>query len=693
MGVTNGKAGHELGRLLARGVEHGQKDAFAGKRDWPRYRIGMRLEGKTDTSSQSQPMALRMHDISGGGFGCWSKEPLEDGTQLYVREWSADPSSEWVPARVRHCTLGLGGYLIGAAVDDPLPVQSTQAAGEANSTDAGSTADGPRPRERNSRRSLRAKCALVAATAGALGATLATQLFSATTTGAWTGWQPFAGILIAVITSGGFAWLLMGDEVRFLRVLRAQLRRMATGALDPPEIGPAPSAELAAARQAVAELASGWDKHKRAESEHRTKLEELNLLKSNILSMVSHDLRTPLTSILLYAEMLREELVTLDEADQQHFLQIICDECTRLSHLVDDLLEVQRIESGRFQWQMTRLDLSRIVRACTLVFDPMAKSKGIELRTDCPESLPAVEADADKIAQVLSNLVSNAIKYTPAGGFAHVSAEARGREVLICVADNGPGIERDKWDHIFERFSQVCVSLVREISGVGLGLYIVRQIVERHGGRVWVDSEIGRGTKFYVALPIQSDSPGETQPEEASAPAGRVVVCDADPELANRVAQVIRRQNLEVRLAYSGCRLLAHLDQTNVDVVVTDVLLPDMNASDLLDSLTSIENRQFVIVAHTHTHDGSELRRRGVDIFVQRPATEDELRQAVQLALKKRSKALTVALVAGDGAEHRDLLRLVSERGDMPLATPTLASAADLIRNNPIDLVIVAADC
>src|SRR5262249_28261144 len=147
-------------------------------------------------------------------------------------------------------------------------------------------------------------------------------------------------------------------------------------------------------------------------------------------------------------------------------------------------------ESGRVQWHMKQQDLAPAIRTSGQVFEAMARRASIEFSVDCPESLPAINADSDKISQVLSNLLSNALKYTPTNGRVSLSAEARIGDILICVTDTGPGIPRDKWDQIFDRFSQLTSTHTREIAGVGLGLHIVREIVQHHGGRVWVDSEL-----------------------------------------------------------------------------------------------------------------------------------------------------------------------------------------------------------
>ncbi len=702
---AGGPAGCEITRLVDDARRQGQPDVFQGNRQWFRYYLPTPLE---IAASPDQPSTIRtavMHNVSEGGIGFWSKDPFAPESTIYVRGWSATKATEWLMARVRHSSLGINGYLIGAAFEN-LPRGRLPGLGPAESQARDQSRRRNTTPARWRRGSLRTKCAAAAAVAAGIGAALGALLYQhavsptlswetalSETWGSGHALMPVTAVF-ALLLGGLGAWICLGPPVRFVQVLCEQIRQMASGAamVAPPRA--APCRELAGVLAALADLGARWRTREDDERTQRQKLEELNLVKTNILSMVSHDLRTPLTSIRLYSEMLSGELDTLAKNDQIHFLQVITEECKRLSRLVDDLLEAQRLEAGRVRWDMRPLDLSKLVQACALVFEPMARSKSIDLQVDCAESLPAIEADADRMSQVLSNLVSNAIKYTQTGGTVQLSARASGDEVLICVADNGPGIPRDQWDRIFDRFAQISVSFVREISGVGLGLFIVRQIVTRHGGRVWVDSEVGKGSSFYVALPRQA-SPDSARAEEAELPgAGRVVVCDADPELANRMAHRLKRQHYDVRTAYSGCRLLAQIVESQPDVVVTDVLLPDMNSADVLSSLNDLrERQQFKLVVHTYVADSLELRRRRVDVVLGRPARPEELVQAVEVALKKKTPSgLAVLLFCDARVDVPGLCHLCLESGHIPLTAGSRAQAARIARDYPIDAVLASEE-
>jgi signal transduction histidine kinase/DNA-binding response OmpR family regulator len=685
----------EVAQLATMARECGTPDPYRGKRKWTRYSVGMKLEAKSASDPSAERWQVVTHNISGGGIGFWSKQKLPVRSKVWLREWTRDSSAPWFCASVMHCIMGIRGYLIGAHFEEPCSPDDTP--GATSHSDGAVINQGEEDESGITAtrwwRSLGAKCAMASATAGVVGLLSGIVILTLA--------RPTAigmNISLACIgVSAGLAalvgWVVVRGDIRFLNKLQSALRKIALGeSVRPLGIG-APSKELAQLHGTLMQLEAQWREREHSGEARRHKLEELNQIKSNILSIVSHDLRTPLTSILLYTKMLNEELESLARDDQRRFLGIISNECNRLARLVDDLLEVQRLESGRVQWNIQKHDLSEIIRECVQVFKSMAFSRSIQLELDCPDSLPPVEVDSDKISQVLSNLLSNALKYTPGGGCVRLSAKCNASEILLCVADTGPGIPRDKWDQIFGRFTQLSNANTREIAGVGLGLHIVREIVEAHGGAVWVDSEVGRGSEFFVSLPVKhTGAKPDAVPEEACCQ-GRIVVCDADPQLAAMIAQTLRAHQFHVSVVHSGCRLLAHLEQTDAQLVVTDLLLPDVNASELLEALNASKPRPYKLIVHSFAGNGPELRRRGVDVVLQRPATRDDLLQAVHLAMRQhRTRGRAVLVVTADEDRRRLINDLLSKHGHMPIVAHTMPEALQRCRVYPLDAIVIAEE-
>jgi PAS domain S-box-containing protein len=230
-----------------------------------------------------------------------------------------------------------------------------------------------------------------------------------------------------------------------------------------------------------------------------TRFREAEQMKSTFVSVISHELKTPVALIKGYAGTLRRPDAAWDPETLADGLAVIEEEADRLNALIDNLLDASRIQAGVFKLDLSEVDLTRLALKVVDGFRLQTTSHQFEL--DFPTDLPAVLADAARIRQVLDNLVSNAIKYSPQGGSIRIGAWHDGTSVTVYVADQGIGIPADDQGRLFDSFYRVDSGLRRQTKGTGLGLYLCKAIVEAHDGRIWVRSEPGQGSTFFFALP------------------------------------------------------------------------------------------------------------------------------------------------------------------------------------------------
>lgn len=232
-----------------------------------------------------------------------------------------------------------------------------------------------------------------------------------------------------------------------------------------------------------------------------TELRRLERVRQDFVANVSHEFKTPLTAIQGFAETLLAGALD-DPKNNRRFLEIIRDHAARLGRLTDDLLKLARIEAGKLEVEFSPVNVMQLIENCAETTLLKASRKQIALEIDVPPGLPAVRGDAGLLREVLQNLLDNAIQYTSPGGRIRVGAAAGPREAVITVADTGIGIPLADQERIFERFYRVDAARSREAGGTGLGLSIAKHIVEAHGGRLWVESEVGVGSKFSFSIPL-----------------------------------------------------------------------------------------------------------------------------------------------------------------------------------------------
>ena len=245
--------------------------------------------------------------------------------------------------------------------------------------------------------------------------------------------------------------------------------------------------------------------------EANRELQELNRMKDEFISTVSHELRTPLTSIKGSAELLLN-YGDEDRETQMEFLRIIDKESDRLTRLINDVLDLSRMESRQMHWIWDEMDLADVVKAAVDGTQSLLMQKDLAIKVDLDPDLPRLWNDRDRLLQVLTNLLSNSIKFTPRGGKVWINAKkidscesgGLGDMLQLCVSDTGIGIQPREYENIFQKFKQVGNTLSDKPQGTGLGLPICKEIVEYFGGKIWVESTPGKGSSFYFTVPVSA---------------------------------------------------------------------------------------------------------------------------------------------------------------------------------------------
>jgi signal transduction histidine kinase/DNA-binding response OmpR family regulator len=358
--------------------------------------------------------------------------------------------------------------------------------------------------------------------------------------------------------------------------------------------------------------------------EANRKLTELDELKSNFLSTVSHELRTPLTSIKAFAEILLDNQGE-DRDTQLRFLQIINTESERLSRLISDLLDLSKIESGAVRWKMEPLDPRDIVEKSLESLSLLAAQKVIQIRHDVPPEVPRIHGDHDRLVQVVTNLVSNALKFTNEGGSIDISIKTVARDdgqyreiplgeagladfVQVAVRDTGIGVPREHLTAVFDKFHQVDSAVTRRRGGgTGLGLAICKEIVEHHQGSIWAKSEVGQGSTFYFALPcarafraLRAEAASQRAPAAALSgerpPARKVLVVDDEPHIREFLRYELINEGYEVIEAADGEQALELARRERPDIITLDIMMPGIDGFDTLSILNHDEQTASIPV-------------------------------------------------------------------------------------------------
>jgi signal transduction histidine kinase/CheY-like chemotaxis protein len=350
------------------------------------------------------------------------------------------------------------------------------------------------------------------------------------------------------------------------------------------------------AQRTTRELAEQLTQAREQHHQHTLQLShrsELDTLKDEFISTVSHELRTPLTSIRGALGLLSSGIIGDVDAKALNLLRIAVTNTDRLIRLINDILDLERMESGRAPLQVRRCSLRDLAQQAIDTMTPMADANSVHLALEpssiahvaYPESL-FFDGDSDRILQVLTNLLSNAIKFSPIASTVRIYTEATSDSILLKVVDEGRGIPSDKLDSIFDRFQQIEPSDARQKGGTGLGLAICRSIVQQHSGSIWAQRNLGPGTTLYVMLPRTSRATDVVLPAPAQPRGeGAILVCDDDSGIRTVVSEHLTRQGYAVIEASSGEQALILAAEHHVEAILLDLYMPGLSGWETLQRL------------------------------------------------------------------------------------------------------------
>jgi NO-binding membrane sensor protein with MHYT domain/CheY-like chemotaxis protein len=390
----------------------------------------------------------------------------------------------------------------------------------------------------------------------------------------------------------------------------------------------------------------------------RDEAERLSAMKDEFLATLSHELRTPLNAILGWSTMLQRG--AKDEATLKRGLETIERNARAQGQLIEDLLDMSRIVSGTLRLNLRRLEPARVIEAALGTVHPAVLAKRIELATQLAEDIGEVLGDPNRLQQVMWNLLSNAVKFTHNGGKVDVALVREGEEAVIRVGDSGIGIAPDFLPHVFDRFRQQDASITRKHGGLGLGLSIVKQLVELHGGTITVDSPgEGAGTTFTVRLPLAGPAPQAVPAAPSSTPAApaphegtadlsgvKVLVVDDASDTLDVLEQILRHSGAVVVGVSNAAQALACLDSERPDVIVSDIGMPETDGLELMRRIRRRAPRHggttpaIALTALTRQDDRDKAYQAGFTDYLAKPVEPGMLVASIAQAAQRQSAPL-----------------------------------------------------
>ena len=428
-------------------------------------------------------------------------------------------------------------------------------------------------------------------------------------------------------------------------------------------------------------------------------LEQSSRYKSEFLANMSHELRTPLNAIMGFSEILLDVTMNLTAGERTEFLRNIHSSGQHLLGLINDILDLAKIEAGKMDLHPEQMPVMEALQEVTAILDPMARQQGLQLRTVGAADASVIRADRSKFKQVLYNLLSNAVKFTPAPGTITLSVKDSPQQLTVSVEDTGIGMKPEDLPKLFREFEQIDGSYTRRYQGTGLGLALCRRFVEMHGGRIWAESQFGKGSIFTFTIPREPRTAPAAPVEEAvptleTMELPLALVIEDDPASSQRMTAEIQGVGFRVAHASDGEQAVRKAMEILPDLLVMETVLPVKDGWQVLQELRArAATADVPVLVCSVTRNQALMDQFGVAGYVAKPwltkTMQDELRRIGQ-GINRRRDRVRVLLVHRDRRALATLAATLVEEGFEVFRAPGLQEALEKARAAAPDVVVLA---
>ncbi|AFY87394.1 ATP-binding protein [Chroococcidiopsis thermalis] len=426
-----------------------------------------------------------------------------------------------------------------------------------------------------------------------------------------------------------------------------------------------------------------------------TSEKEVDQMKTDFISTVSHELRTPLTSVLGFAKIIKKKLEevifpvipTDDKKIQRNVrqiadnLDIIVSEGGRLTDLINDVLDIAKMEAGKIEWKMAPLQINEVIDRAIAATSALFHQKNLELIRDSESDVPEIIGDRDRLIQVVINLISNSVKFTDTGSIT-CKVKTNETQIHISIIDTGIGIAEADLDKVFEKFKQVGDTLTDKPKGTGLGLPICKQIVEHHGGKIWVESTLGTGSKFSFTLPIMiaCDLKPKTfdvdtlvkqlrehvvmKSANSKTTKKTILVVDDDANIRQLLRQQLESEGYNILEAKDGIEAIAFVKKSAPDLIILDVMMPEMSGFDVAAVLKNDPKTMNIpIIILSIVEDRERGYRLGIERYLMKPIETDTLLHEIGTLTTQANSSKKVLVVDEDVSTVKTLAEVLQAKG------------------------------